>query len=160
MKTMRSFTVAATVALVLVLGGDAKAQKGGGSAYVVFNPASFSYPSGDPDVLPVSSAPQITMLFKLAGVGQGSWHMTIRSSDFTPAGVIPVGNVTWTATCANPDIAITSPGTLSMFDQPIASGTTNITKEQTAYFTFHLQNLWTYTAGTYSHTITVTLSQP
>ncbi len=157
---MKWFTIVATVALVLALSGKAEAQKSGGSAYVVFNPASFSYPSGDPDVLPVSSGPQITVLFKLAGVGQGSWTMAIRSTDFTPPGVIPLSNVTWTATAVNPDITITSPGTLTTFDQVIATGTTNITKEQTAYFTFHLQNLWTYTAGTYSHTITITLSQP
>ena len=147
--------VLATLAAVVLIGAFARAA---GAQTISVAPTSFSYPSGDPDTMPNATAPQITISYKVTG-GPIGWTILVQGTDLTSGpDTIPVSNVTWTAT---PQPYFAATGTLSTTDQRLggeinhhAAGT------QYGYVTFSLKNLWTYKAGTYTHTITFTVTVP
>ncbi len=150
---LATLALAAFVA-VLLFGQEARAQQ----FTLTVTPASFAFPSGDPDTLPTSTSPVITVGYKAAGMGKnGVWHLAIRaSSDLTSGSdTIPVANISWTATAP-----LSSGAALSTTDQTLLSGIGNQTAINYSSLTFYLQNLWTYKVGTYNTTIVFTLSSP
>ena len=118
-------------------------------------PSGFTYPSADPDSSPVVTSPQLLIAYKIAGAPHGTWAITIQAQSDLLSGSssIPAGNISWTASPAP-----FANGTLSTTAQTLASGSGNVTSTTYAYLTLSLKNLWTYTPGTYSHTIVFTLS--
>lgn len=119
---------------------------------VTVTPSSFSYPSADPDTTPVVTAPPLSLAIRVTG--NRPWTLTMQATDLTSGThTIPASSVTWTAT--PPLIAS---GTLNTIGQTLASGNGN--QNSTSSITYSLQNLWTYTTGTYTHTITFTISSP
>jgi hypothetical protein len=148
---------AALAALVLVgaLAPEARAQQG---ATISVSPTSFSYPSGDPDTTPVVAGPQLTITYKVTG-GPVGWTITVQGTNLSSGpDIIPASNVTWAAT---PQPYFTASGTLSTTAQRLAGELNHhAAGSQYGYVTFSLMNLWTYKAGTYTHTITFTISIP
>jgi len=119
-------------------------------------PVSFSFPSGSPDTLPVSTGPTLTVRYSMSGgYFWDVWVLSVRAGgDLQSAsGSIPVGNITWTA--PYPLVG----GTLSTTNQTLATGQGNFL-QRTGYVTFKLQNLWTYKTGSYSNTIIFTMAAP
>jgi len=118
-------------------------------------PSTFTYPSASPDTSPVVTGPQLTLSYKVTGNGGSPWTITVQAQTDLVGGSssIPAGNVTWTATPA-PFVN----GTLSTTAQTLAQGTGNVSSTKYGYLTFSLKNLWTYAAGTYSHTVVFTFS--
>jgi hypothetical protein len=149
---------AALAALVLVgaLAPEARAQQG---ANMSVAPTAFSYPSGDPDTTPIVTGPQLTISYKVTG-GPIGWTITVQGTDLTSGpNTIPASNVTWGT--ATPQPPFVGSGTLSTTAQRLAGEVGNhAAGTQTGYVTFSLKNLWTYNAGTYTHTITFTISIP
>jgi hypothetical protein len=140
----------AALVIILALGQEARAQ----TLDLTVNPLSFAYPSGDPDTMPNVSSPLITVTYRVRGNGKGAWHLAVRANGDLVSGPdsIPTTNTTWTGTFGS--------GTLTNSDQTIASGIGNVNPATTGNITFTLQNLWTYSAGTYTQTIVFTLSVP
>jgi len=121
-------------------------------------PASFTFPSADPDTTPVVVAPTLTVRYRVQQNQGAQWRLTvIASGDLEAAGAsIPIGNVSWTAAPAPPF----QDGTLSAsVEQLVASGTGNV-PSRTGSLTFRLVNAWTYAAGIYSQTLVFTISAP
>ncbi len=149
----------ATVAS-LVLTGALATEASAQLHQISLAPASFSFPSADPDVSPIVSSPQLTITYKVAGNPNNGWSMTIQATDLTSAAgdTIPASNVTWVASPAPPFIAN---GTLSTTAQRLAGDpNTHAAGSQTGFITFSLRNLWTYKAGNYTQTIIFTVSSP
>jgi hypothetical protein len=127
-----------------------------GLARLTISSAALTFPDADPDTVPSVQATQgpIAITAKARTTANGSVTLTLVASDQLRSGIntIPATNVTWTATgpgfnagtlnaAAAQTVAIwTGPG--------IHSGT------QTYFF----RNLWSYTTGTYTVTVTYTLS--
>jgi hypothetical protein len=149
---MKLFTAGvAAFVIILALGSEAGAQ----TLTLTLSTYSFTYPSGDPDTTPTVSSPSISVTYRVQGNAGHNWHLALRANaDLARTGggaSIPTTNTTFTGTIGS--------GTLSNTDQTLASGTGNRTSV-TATIIFHLQNLWTYSAGTYTQTIVFTLSVP
>ncbi len=141
-----------TIVLALLLIAVGVAQASAQRLEVTVTPSSFSYPSADPDTTPVVTAPPLSVDIHVTG--NRSWALTIQGTDLT-SGVhaIPAGNVTWTATAP-----LNGTGALRTTPQTLATGSGN--QNSTSSITFSLQNLWTYNVGTYTQTITFTISSP
>jgi hypothetical protein len=141
----------AAVVLTLAFGSPAGAQ----TLTLTLGTASFVYPSGDPDSTPAVSSPSINVTYRVQANGGKNWHLAVRANgDLARTGggaTIPTTNTTFTGTIGS--------GTLSNVDQTLASGVGN-RSSLTRTITFTLQNLWTYSAGTYTQTIVFTLSVP
>jgi hypothetical protein len=118
-------------------------------------PSTFTYPSASPDSSPVVTSPQLTLSYRVSNNSGGTWTISIQAQTGLVSGSssIPAGNITWTATPA-PFVN----GTLSTNAQTLAQGSGNAFPTKSGYLTFSLKNLWTYAAGTYSHTVVFTLS--
>jgi hypothetical protein len=149
---MKLFTAGvAALVIILALGSEAGAQ----TLTLTLSQYSFTYPSGDPDTTPTVSSPSINVTYRVQGNAGHNWHLALRANaDLARTGggaSIPTTNTTFTGTIGS--------GTLSNTDQTLASGTGNRTS-LTRSITFTLQNLWTYSAGTYTQTIVFTLSVP
>jgi hypothetical protein len=73
---------------------------------------------------------------------------------------IPIGNVTWTAT-GSPGIngGLVPAGTMNKdIAQDVGSWT--VSNTYTGAFFFYMANSWSYATGTYSQTVTYTISAP
>jgi len=142
-----------STAVWLALVGIAAAQ----NVTLSVSPGSFTFPSADPDLSPVVTAPALTVTCKVSGNPHGNWRLTVLAGDDLVSGAqrIDISNVSWTATPAPPFQAGTVSKTVA---QTLASGSGNV--NQTGSVTFALSNSWTYTVGTYTVGITFTLSAP
>ena len=150
---MRLFTAGvAALVILLALGSEAGAQ----TLTLTLSRSSFTYPSGDPDAMPTVSSPSINVTYRVRNNAGRNWHLAVRANGNlarTGGGAsIPTTNTTFTGTIGS--------GTLSNTDQTLASGTGNVNPALVRSITFTLQNLWTYSAGTYTQTIVFTLSVP
>lgn len=143
------------IALLLLLPPAAWAQQ----LDLSITPASFMFPSADPDMTPVVASPALTVRYRIRQNGLGTWMLTVLASGDLDAGgdTIPIGNITWNATPLPPF----QNGTLSAsVEQQVASGNGNVAAWQSGTVTFHLVNSWNYRAGFYTQTLTFTLSAP
>jgi hypothetical protein len=149
---MKLFTAGvAAFVIILALGSEAGAQ----TLTLTLSQYSFTYPSGDPDTTPTVSSPSISVTYRVQNNWGHNWHLAVRANaDLARTGggaSIPTTNTTFAGSIGS--------GTLSNTDQTLASGTNN-RSSLTRTITFTLQNLWTYSAGTYTQTIVFTLSVP
>ena len=129
------------------------------SQVLILSPQTISFPSSDPDTVPVVSAPPMQVTYLVVGGGRGrAWSITVRANGDLTAGAaqIPISNITWVAT-PNPPFRN---GTLSStVAQTLASGTGSIVLNRGSV-TFRLANSWNYSVGNYSQTVVFTLSSP
>ncbi len=123
------------------------------------SPSSLSFASADPDTVPTLSASPLTLAYTVFLSGGAEWRITVQASDDFRNGssVIPASAVTWIATPAPPFRA----GTLSRtVAQTMARGNGDVLLQSSGTATFSLPNSWSYDVGTYSTTITFTISCP
>lgn len=123
------------------------------------SPRVISFPSGDPDAVPIVTAAPVTISYRIRQNSGSPWSMTVLAGGDLISGPsqVDISNVTWIATPAPPFQS----GTLSRtVAQRIASGTGNAANLSIGSVTFRLANSWTYSTGTYTQTIVFTLSSP
>jgi hypothetical protein len=123
------------------------------------SPAVITFPSSDPDTVPLISAPTLQITYRVRGNGNAPWSLTVVAAGDLIAGAsqIDISNVTWVATPAPPF----QNGTLNKtVPQRIASGTGNVNPDSIGSITFRLANSWTYNPGSYTQTVLFTLSSP
>ena len=126
---------------------------------IALSPAVVTFPSSDPDALPVVSAAPLQLTYRVRGNGAAPWSLTVLAAGDLLSGPsrVDISNVTWVATPAPPF----QNGTLSKtVAQRVASGTGNVNPDSIGSITFRLANSWTYSTGTYTQTILFTLSAP
>jgi hypothetical protein len=123
------------------------------------SPRVITFPSSDPDVVPIVASAPITVSYRIRQNSGSPWSMTVLAGGDLISGPssVDISNVTWTATPAPPFQG----GTLSKtVAQRIASGTGNVANPSIGSVTFRLANAWTYSTGTYTQTVLFTLSSP
>jgi len=118
--------------------------------------AALTFPDADPDTVPSIQASQgpITVTAKARTSPNGMVTLTIRAGDQLRSGLntIPESNITWVTTGGG-----FSNGTLSATTaQAVATWTGS--GVHTGTQTFFFRNLWSYATGTYTLTMTYTLS--
>jgi hypothetical protein len=124
------------------------------------SPQVINFTLGDPDVMPVVSAPPITVSYRLRGLqGKATWQLTVLASGDLVSGpsTVDISNVTWVATPAPPFRSGTLNRTVA---QVVAGGSGSENPTQVGSFTFRMNNSWTYDSGIYTQTIVFTLSTP
>lgn len=123
------------------------------------SPRTITFASANPDTSPTVTAAPISVTVRVKGPKLLQWHLSVLADGDLVSGpsTIPISNVTWTATQAPPF----QNGTLSRTTaQTLAGGTGTLNPGKTSTMTFSLVNSWLYDAGTYTQTLTFTLSSP
>ena len=149
-------------AIVLWAGGFIVAIAAPAHAQILelsLTPRVVSFPSSDPDAVPMVAAAPVTISYRIRQNAGRPWSLTLLAGGDLISGPdqIDISNVTWTATPAPPFQS----GTLSKtVAQRIASGTGNVANPSIGSVTFRLANSWTYSTGTYTQTVVFTLSTP
>lgn len=128
----------------------------GGIARLSLSSSAITFPDSDPDTVPqIEATPGIVSIAAKARATHGSVvALTVQASDDLRSGLdtIPAGHITWTASGAG-----FVGGTLSAsVPQTVGSWMGSGVRTGTASFRF--LNLWSYPIGTYSLTMTFTLS--
>ena len=123
------------------------------------SPRVISFPSSDPDAVPIVAAAPVSVSYRVRQNAGSTWSLTVLAGGDLISGPsrVDISNVTWIATPAPPF----QNGTLSRtVAQRIASGNGNVANPSTGSVTFRLANAWTYSTGTYTQTVLFTLSSP
>jgi hypothetical protein len=126
---------------------------------LIVAPQTITFPSSDPDTVPVVSAAPVRVTYLAVGGGRGqAWTLTVRANGNLVSGPaqIPISNVTWVATPNPPFRNGTMSSTVA---QTLASGPGPVALNR-GTVTFMLANSWDYTAGNYTQTVVFTLSSP
>lgn len=127
-----------------------------GLARISVSSAALTFPDSDPDTVPSIQASQgpITLTAKARTSLNGTITLTVSASDDLRSGIntIPASNITWVAS----GTAFNN-GTLSASTAQIVAAWTG-SGERTGTQTFFFRNLWSYATGTYTLTMTYTLS--
>ena len=149
----------ARVVVVAALGVPALAltPRNAAAQLLQVQPTTISFPSNDPDAVPVVIAAPIRVSYIAQGTRQNPWTITIRANGdlISGASTIPVANISWQATPSPPF----RNGTLSTVAQTLATGAGLINVER-GDVTFRFTNSWNHPVGNYTQTITFTLSSP
>ena len=155
----RGLRSSARVVVVAALGLAAlvAAARPAAAQLLQVQPTTISFASNDPDAVPVIPAAPIRVSYIAQGTRRIPWTITIRAEGdlVSGASTIPVANISWQATPSPPF----RDGTLSTVAQTLATGTGLINIER-GDLTFRFINSWNYPVGTYTQTITFTLSSP
>lgn len=155
--TTTSGSTRAVVVLIIGLGALCGAATPAAAQLLQVQPTTITVPSNDPDTVPVIAAAPIRVSYAAQGSPNNPWTITVRAGGdlISGASTIPISNVSWQATPSPPF----RNGTLSTVAQTLATGT-GLINVQRGDVTFRFVNSWDYTVGTYSQTITFTLSSP
>jgi hypothetical protein len=128
----------------------------GPAARLTISSASLTFPDADPDTVPVITGvpAAITITAKARATDGGTVTLTVQASDDLRSGLstIPASAITWTASGAG-----FVDGTLSAANAQILAAWTG-SGVRAGSQSFRFQNLWTHPTGTYTLTITYTLS--
>ena len=152
---MRAVRAALLAIVAIGIAAPARAQ----ILEMSLSPRVISFPSSDPDAVPIVLAPPVTVSYRIRQNSGSAWSLTVLAGGDLISGPsrVDISNVTWTATPAPPF----QNGTLSKtVAQRIASGTGNVANPSIGSVTFRLANSWTYNTGTYTQTVLFTLSSP
>ena len=118
--------------------------------------AALTFPDADPDTVPSIQASQgpITVTAKARTSPNGTITLTVRASDELRSGLntIPASNITWVSSGTGFGNGMLSTTTAQAVATWTGSGV------RTGTQTFFFKNLWSYATGTYTLTITYTLS--
>ena len=127
-----------------------------GLARLSLSSAAITFPDADPDAVPSIQPTQgpITLTAKARTSPNGSITLTVRANDHLRSGIdtIPASNITWVASGAG-----FNNGTLSAASAQIVAAWTG-SGARSGTQTFFFKNLWSYATGTYTLTMTYTLS--
>jgi hypothetical protein len=154
---MKAFTLALPLVIVAIFttATPAIAQK----LDLSLSPLVITFPSSDPDAVPVIAAPAVQITYRVRQNNHATWSLTVLAAgDLISGGsTVDISNVTWVATPAPPFQS----GTLSKtIAQRLASGSGNVNPDTIGSITFRLANSWTYSVGTYTQTVIFTLTTP
>ena len=154
--TTTSSSTRVVVVLIVALGAVSGAATPVAAQALQVQPATVTFPSSDPDTVPVIVAASIRVSYIAQGA-PNPWTITVRANGnlISGASTIPISNVSWTATPSPPF----RNGTLSTVAQTLATGTGLINVDR-GDVTFRFVNSWNYTVGNYTQTLTFTLSSP
>jgi hypothetical protein len=127
------------------------------TAKLTLGSATLTFPDADPDVTP-SIAPNegaITVSAKGKTSAAGNITLVVKSGGNLVSGgdSIGISNLTWTVTGAG-----YSAGTMGTTDQGLGSWTGSGSYDGTQ--TYALANSWSYVTGSYTATLTYTLTAP
>ena len=139
--------------MILVL-GPATALAGSISLTLT---GSVVFADASPDLFPTLGPSTVTLEVKAVGRRNMPWTLSLMANSDFQSGpdIIPIAVVSWTALPSPPYQG----GTLStVVPRLIASGLTH--EHDVITFDFYMQNSWSYNAGNYSSTATITLSAP
>ncbi|MEO8520246.1 MAG: hypothetical protein ABI603_02720 [Acidobacteriota bacterium] len=153
--TPRQLVCAALGLAVLCRPEPAAAQK----LQLSIAPSVITFPSSDPDAVPVIAAAPVTITYRVQQNNTGTWSLTVLAAGDLIAGpaTVDISNVTWVATPAPPF----QNGTLNKtIAQRVAAGVGNANPTAIGSLTFRLVNSWTYSTGIYTQTVLFTLSAP
>jgi hypothetical protein len=144
-----------TFGLVVTIGTPAAAQ----TLDLSIAPSVISFPSSDPDTVPLIAASAVTVTYRVRQNNKATWTLTVIAGGDLISGLstVDITNVTWVATPAPPFRNGTMSKTVA---QTLASGSGNVNPQAAASVTFRLANAWTYSTGTYTQTVVFTLSTP
>lgn len=125
---------------------------------LTITPGVITFPSSDPDTMPLVAAAPVQVTYRVRQ-NSGPWTLTVLAGgDLNSGGsTVDISNVTWIATPAPPFQNGTLTKTVA---QTLASGNGNVNPAANGSVTFRVANSWTYDAGTYTQTVTFTLSAP
>lgn len=130
----------------------------GGLAKLSLSAGSLTFPDADPDTVPVvtPSGGALSITAKTRTTFGSTATLTVQASDDLRSGtqVVPASALTWTA--SGPGFAAGTMNTSSA--QLVGSWTSSGVRSGSQTYT--LQNSWTYASGTYTMTITYTLTAP
>jgi hypothetical protein len=146
------------MAIVLFAAVAMSAAPGSASAQVLLvTPTTVTFPSSDPDTVPVISAAPVNVRYLVIGAAGRPWTITVRAGGplVSGASTIPISNISWIATPSPPF----RNGTMSTVAQTLATGTGTALLQQ-GNVTFRFANSWNYNVGNYTQTITFTLTSP
>lgn len=145
--------------LIAALMMTAPAAAGAQRLDLSLSPRVITFPSSDPDAVPVVAAAPVQVTYRVRQNNNAPWSLTVLAGGDLISGAsrVDISNVSWVATPAPPF----QNGTLSKtVAQRIASGTGNLNPVAHGSITFRLANSWTYNTGTYTQTVLFTLSAP
>ena len=123
------------------------------------NPTTITFPSSDPDTVPVVASVPVQISYRVRQNNNRPWTLSVWALGNLNSGLssVDITNVTWIATPAPPF----QNGTLArLVAQRVASGTGNVNPTQQGQLTFRLANSWTYDAGVYTQIVVFTLTAP
>lgn len=127
-----------------------------GMARLSLSATSLTFPDADPDTVPQIAAAQgpVTITTKARASAAGAVTLTVLASSDLRSGLttIPASSITWTATGAGFVGGTLSATTARVVASLTGSGVRSGTQ------TFFFRNLWTYPTGTYTLTVTFTLT--
>jgi hypothetical protein len=157
----------APAAVFLALSASASAQETalatlsanlGSLAKLTVSSTTLSFPDADPDLVPQvpSSPPVVAISAKARTPRLGTVTLTVIATDDLRAGVttIPVSDISWTSSGAG----FVNGSLNRAVPQVVASWTGSGVRMGTQEYVF--ANRWTHPTGTFSLTITYTLSAP
>jgi hypothetical protein len=127
-------------------------------AKLTVSTATLTCPDANPDLSPQVAALQgaLSISAKARSTDGSQVVLTIQAADDLRSGlqVIPASAISWTVTGAG-----FAPGTLSKAS-PVTLGQWSGSGSRSGTQTLLFQNLWTYATGTYTCTLTYTLTGP
>jgi hypothetical protein len=143
------------ILLTAVMATPAAAQR----LSLSISPRVATFPSSDPDAVPIVAAAPITVTYRVRQNLLQPWTLTVLANGDLISGPsrVDISNVTWVGTPRPPFQNGTMSRTVA---QRLASGTGNVNPASTGSVTFRLANSWTYSTGTYTQTVLFTLSAP
>jgi len=121
-------------------------------------PTTISFAADDPDTSPKINANQtVNVAIRNTKMGNRTWRLTLTANgnliDSSSSATIPISNISWTATPTPPFQGGTLAASVA---QTAAQAKGNY--NATGVFTFVFTNSWSYWAGSYTQTVTFTLS--
>ena len=145
-----AFAQTVTAAINVTANVNSKAKLTLGTPTLLFADA-------DPDVVPSIAAPAFNVTVKARTTAGAAVTLTVLASDDLQSGgdVITIDNLTWAAAGTGfPAIGTSNKSTAQTVGAWTGSG------NQTGSQTYSLANSWAYATGTYSATLTYTLTVP
>jgi hypothetical protein len=133
------------------------------SATLTLNTTSINFPSANPgSVSSVSASQNLGVTANIQIEDSSTVTLTVLAGGDLVSGsggTIPISAVSWTATGGGDNNGGLLPGTMSKNTQ-VPAGSWTASGTYSGAFAFYLANSWSYATGTYSQTVTYTITAP
>lgn len=128
------------------------------TAQLTITPSTIHFPNANPNVVPMipaqESSVSVTANAQIDALSTATLTVLALGDLISGSDTIPITKVSWTSTGDG-----FTAGTLNK-DAPVSAGSWQGPGEHTGAFSFFMANSWTYATGTYSQTVTYTLTAP
>jgi hypothetical protein len=133
------------------------------SATLTINTASISFPNADPGVVPTVPANEnpvgVTASVQIEDGSTATLTATAAGDLVSGSDTIAINSVRWIVTGSPGNTGGLVAGTMSK-SAPVLAGSWTQSGTYTGSFLFYLANSWSYATGTYSQTVTYTVTAP